>query len=160
MIYCRCYGDDSYYAWRASGKVASTLFALNYHQGFQNNQSDSIFLTELRRRAVAIAHEMDKQAAMFVGRPAQISRHYGSIELPLDIDDKVLLGPYEELVKAKAALDEHGWRVDGSMSHASTRLRGTLLVALIREEALELLLSPMSASHTERARSAFRSVRF
>ncbi|WPH03646.1 Hypothetical protein R9X50_00652900 [Acrodontium crateriforme] len=148
-----CFGDDSYHAWRASGKVASTLSALNYHQGFQNNHSGSIYLTELRRRAVALAHEMDKQTAMFVGRPPQISRHYSSIDLPLDIDDAVLLGPYEEFVKAKAALDENGWRTDKRFSFPSSRLRATLLIALLREEALELLLSRTSPSHPEKARS-------
>ncbi|GFP60592.1 hypothetical protein TASIC1_0023000400 [Trichoderma asperellum] len=100
-----CFGDDSCQAWRLMGNLSSAIFALNYHRGFQDDMNTPTYLIELRKRAIALSHELDKSLATFVGRPPRLNRSYCTIELPLDLSDSVIVGPAELLELQISRLD-------------------------------------------------------
>ncbi|KAM0452570.1 hypothetical protein ACHAPV_009466 [Trichoderma viride] len=101
-----CFGDDSCQAWRLMGNLSSAIFALNYHKGFQDDINTPTYLVELRKRAIALSHELDKSLATFVGRPPRLNRNYCTIELPLDLSDSAIVGSAELLHLQISRLDE------------------------------------------------------
>jgi hypothetical protein len=142
MLTTWCYGDDSYQAWRLMGDLASVVVALGYHGS--TNQEDSqvpLYLQQLRKRALAEAHELDKGLATFVGRPPHLSRHYVGLGLPLDLSASALMNTPAALEEAMAKLDSNGWNTEG-LVHPTTRIRAVAMLIGIREEALELSLGP------------------
>ncbi|QYS97855.1 Zn(2)-C6 fungal-type domain-containing protein [Trichoderma simmonsii] len=107
-----CFGDDSCQAWRLMGNLSSTIFALNYHKGFRDDMNAPAYLIELRKRAMALSHELDKSLATFVGRPPRLNKSYCTIQLPLDLSDSVIVGPAELLALQISRLDGDGWNKD------------------------------------------------
>lgn len=95
---------------------------------------------EARRRIVCQIFITDKFLAAFVGRPALLTRRFCSIQLPLDLDDRILLSDNETFQRHRSRLDNHGWDVDGRL-HSASILRVRTMVALIRDEILEIGLS-------------------
>ena len=132
-----CYGDDSYRAWRLMGNLTSAVFALGLHIDGKNDQGAPLYLIELRRRVFALAYEIDKSLATFVGRPPRLSKRFCAISLPLDVSDAALMGSLNDIELAKKKLDANGWNVDGTVLPAS-RIRASLMINSIREEVLEL----------------------
>lgn len=63
-----CFGDDSYHALRLVGSMSSVVFALGFHKGVQTDPSVPFYMTEIRKRAVACAHDLDKVCASFTSR--------------------------------------------------------------------------------------------
>jgi hypothetical protein len=63
-----CFGDDSYHALRLVGSMSSVIFALGFYKGVQNDPSVPFYMTEIRKRAVACAHDLDKVCASFTSR--------------------------------------------------------------------------------------------
>lgn len=59
--------------------------------------------------------------------------------LPLDLDDNVLFANHDTVCKAVLALDPGGWNTDGS-HYPVTSLRARFMIALIRDELIELAL--------------------
>ena len=140
-----CCGDDSSRSWWLMGDLASTITALGLHRGSDNAESADVppYLLELRKRAVSLAHELDKGLATFVGRPPRLHRRYFVLDLPLDLSNKLVMGPVEEFEAAKAELlDDKGWNRHEVMVHTASRHRSLWLLSVIREEVLELLLGP------------------
>lgn len=82
---------------------------------------------------------MDKVVVLFTGRPPQISRRYVSTPLPLDLDDDELLAGDAALAESVRLLDENGWNTKGGL-YASTSLRCRFLIALIRDELIEIAI--------------------
>lgn len=153
MLTTWCYGDDSYQAWRLMGDLASVVVALGYHG--TNAQDDSqvpMYLQQLRKRALAGAHELDKGLATFVGRPPHLSRHYVGLGPPLDLPASVLMGAPAALEEAIGKLDSNGWNTEG-LVHPTARIRTVSMLMGIREEALELSLGPRD--HDVNGRSQF-----
>lgn len=95
---------------------------------------------EARRRIVCQIFIVDKFLATFVGRPALLTRRFCSIELPLDLDDSVLLSDKETFQRYLLHLDDDGWGKDSQL-HPASILRVRTRVALIRDEILEIGLS-------------------
>ncbi|PON20033.1 hypothetical protein TGAM01_v211093 [Trichoderma gamsii] len=140
-----CFGDDSYHALRLVGSMSSVVFALGFYKGVQNDPSVPFYMTEIRKRAVACAHDLDKVCASFTSRPVHLSRHFCVIELPLDIADSALMGEPEMLLKARQNLDADGWSKDKAVLPVSVS-RARLLLSMLREEALELKLGPAASN--------------
>ncbi|OPB43737.1 hypothetical protein A0O28_0020550 [Trichoderma guizhouense] len=138
-----CFGDDSCQAWRLMGNLTSTIFALNYHKGFQDDMNTPTYLVELRKRAMALSHELDKSLATFVGRPPRLNKSYCTIQLPLDLSDSVIIGPAELLALQISRLDGDGWNKDMSV-HPASRQRAIVWLSSIREEILELSLGTIT----------------
>lgn len=96
--------------------------------------------SEARKRVFAAVFRMDKGIATFTGRPPMFSRRYTTPQsLPLDVSDEVLLAGGETLARAIASLDENGFNTDGKV-HSTTILRARTLLALVRDEVLEIAL--------------------
>ncbi|KAM0249830.1 hypothetical protein ACHAQJ_008898 [Trichoderma viride] len=138
-----CFGDDSCQAWRLMGNLSSAICALNYHRGFQDDMNTPTYLVELRKRAIALSHELDKSLATFVGRPPRLNRNYCTIELPLDLSDSVIVGSAELLELQISRLDGNGWNTDMTVYPAS-RQRAIVWLSSIREEVLELSLGTIT----------------
>jgi hypothetical protein len=138
-----CFGDDSCQAWRLMGNLSSTIFALNYHRGFQDDINVPTYLIELRKRVIALSHELDKSLATFVGRPPRLNRNYCIIELPLDVSDSAIVGPAELLELEISRLDGNGWNKDMTV-HPASRQRAIVWLSSIREEVLELSLGTIT----------------
>ena len=62
-----------YRSWRKLGDVASSLYALGYHQDTGSDDCPS-FLQTLRRTALSRAYSADKNVSIFLGRPPRILR--------------------------------------------------------------------------------------
>ncbi|KAL7917219.1 hypothetical protein ACQKWADRAFT_307332 [Trichoderma austrokoningii] len=134
-----CFGDDSCQAWRLMGNLSSVILALNYHRGFQDDMKTPRYLVELRKRAIALSHELDKSLATFVGRPPRLNRSYCTIEQPLDLSDSAIVGSDEQLELQISRLDDNGWNKD-MVVHPASRQRAIVWLSSIREEVLELSL--------------------
>ena len=63
-----CFGDDSYHVLRLVGSMSSVFFALGFHRGVQNDPSMPFYMAEIRKRAIAWAHDHDKVSASFTSR--------------------------------------------------------------------------------------------
>lgn len=74
-------------------------------------------------------------------RPAHLSRHFCTFDLPLDLPDSVIMGPYDALLEARRHLDADGWNTEG-VFYPVSRQRVLLLLCMPREEALELKIGP------------------
>jgi hypothetical protein len=144
-------GDSSSRSWNLMSDMCSTLIALGFHKDIRGGASVPPYLEELRKRLVAMAHEVDKQQATFTGRPPRLNRKYCVIELPLDLPDAVIMGPVEQFEAAKAELREDGWNQDMKLYPAS-RSRASLLISMIREQVLELSLGPQTPKIALKAR--------
>lgn len=102
--------------------------------------SKPIASMEAPRRIVCQIFIADKFLATFVGRPALLTRRFCSIQLPLDLDDGALLSDKETFQRHLLRVDSNGWDIDGRL-HPASVLRVRTLVALIRDEILEIGLS-------------------
>jgi len=95
---------------------------------------------EARKRVFASVFRMDKGVATFTGRPPLFSRRYTTRQsLPLDVSDEALFAGGETLARAIASLDENGFNMDGEI-YSATILRARTLLALVRDEILEIAL--------------------
>lgn len=146
-----CFGDDSYFAYKLHGEQSTLIYALGYHRGFQGDNKTPPYLLESRKRAVAHAYEGDKEIAIYTGRPPCISRHFTTIDLPLDLSEEEIAGSRETFEMAKASLDENGWNRQGNFT-SSTGLRAQYLLCMLREEILELSLGPSQPDHAQRVK--------
>lgn len=102
--------------------------------------SEPMASTEARRRVVCQIFIVDKFLATFVGRPPLLTRRYCSVKLPLDLDDTILLSDKETFQRQLLRLDADGWDMEGRL-HPSSILRVRTMIALIRDELLEIGLS-------------------
>jgi len=98
-------------------------------------------VSEFRRRLFCYIFISDKQIGTFTGRPPALSRRYITCHTPLDLSDVQLMAEGEELEAIKSRLDPNGWNVDGEC-YPNTICRAWMLMALIRDEILELSLGP------------------
>lgn len=92
--------------------MASTLFALGYHEQIENGQPTPAFLQEIRKAAFARAYSADKNVSIFLGRPPRILKKYSRMDLIGRLD------PYE----ADYVIDT----------------RWSALCAVLKEEVLDL----------------------
>ncbi|KAF4156224.1 hypothetical protein CNMCM6936_008987 [Aspergillus lentulus] len=139
MLRTQQYGDSSYQAWRRLGDLSATIYAAGLHQ--ESTQTDDCpwFLRQWRRVCFASAFYADKSLATFVGRPPLINYRYCTLTPPMDISHEILLAGGSTLTQAISDLDKAGWHVYGT-THPVTLIRLRFLLAIFREEALELAL--------------------
>lgn len=66
------------------GDVASTLFALGYHEKIEDDSSDvPLFVAELRKSCFARVYAADKSLAVFLGRPPRVTKEFCYFQVPL-----------------------------------------------------------------------------
>ncbi|KAF7537182.1 hypothetical protein G7Z17_g12902 [Cylindrodendrum hubeiense] len=83
IVHSQVDGDQSYHSWRRMGDLASSLFALGYHEKIDTATSNiPPFVAELRKAAFARIYTGDKSLAVFLGRPPRIAKAYCTFQLP------------------------------------------------------------------------------
>ncbi|PTB70298.1 hypothetical protein BBK36DRAFT_1164847 [Trichoderma citrinoviride] len=83
IVHSQVDGDQSYHSWRRMGDVASSLFALGYHEKIDQDSYDiPLFVAELRRSCFARIYAADKSLAVFLGRPPRIMKEFCYFQLP------------------------------------------------------------------------------
>ncbi|KAM0445206.1 hypothetical protein ACHAO4_009911 [Trichoderma viride] len=144
MLHACKHGDTSLPYWKFHAETVAMLTFSGFHvdrsSGPSTVSSKSMASMEARRRIVCQIFITDKFLAAFVGRPALLTRRFCSIQLPLDLDDRVLLSDKETFQRHLSRLDNSGWNMDGRL-HSASILRVRTMVALIRDEILEIGLS-------------------
>ncbi|EWY84339.1 hypothetical protein FOYG_14091 [Fusarium oxysporum NRRL 32931] len=78
-------GDQSYRSWRKLGDVASSLFALGYHQQTDGDKPPG-FLNRLRQVAFGRCYSADRNVSIFLGRPPRIQRKFCKTHVRLKED--------------------------------------------------------------------------
>lgn len=103
------------------------------------------------KRLSGCVFRIDKELAMFTGRPPALGRRYYTCPLPLDLDDDVLVAGGEVLQEEIAALDENGWNKKGA-TFPSTLCRFVVLTAMLLDEVMELFLGSPSDFRVDRVK--------
>ncbi|KAJ5355549.1 uncharacterized protein N7496_012761 [Penicillium cataractarum] len=78
--------------------------------------------------------------------------------MPLDLADSVLMDTPESILKARGNLDADGWSKDRVINPAS-RQRVQLMLCMLREEALELKLGPVTPDIEAKAQRVLRKLK-
>ncbi|KFY86638.1 hypothetical protein V500_07501 [Pseudogymnoascus sp. VKM F-4518 (FW-2643)] len=85
IVHSQVYGDQSYHSWRRMGDLASSLFALGYHENIDEIPEVPNFVAQLRKAAFSRIYAADKNLAIFLGRPPRIIKTYCFFQLPSNI---------------------------------------------------------------------------
>ncbi|KAF5694715.1 hypothetical protein FDENT_843 [Fusarium denticulatum] len=96
--------------------------------------------TEIRRRIGCQVFVVDKFLATFVGRPPLLTRRFCFIKSPLDLAESALLSDRETFRRKSQLLDQDGWNTNGRI-YSSSLLRVRMMIALARDEILEVVLA-------------------
>lgn len=132
--------------WKFHAETVAMLTFSGFHDNRPKGSSqlpsrESRVPTEARRRVACETFILDKLLATFIGRPPLLSRRFCSIDLPLDLDDVTLFEEEDIFQQRSSRLGPGGWDPDGRLYHSSL-LRARMMMALIRDEILEVVLSP------------------
>jgi hypothetical protein len=110
--------------------VASSLFALGYHEQIDAGGSTPSFLKDLRWAAFARAYSGDKNVSIFLGRPPRIQRKYCRLDLPSE-------GNSVSQSATSTSLAYFQWAPDEKFDYTADT-RWSFLCALLKEETLDL----------------------
>lgn len=145
------------------GDVASSLFALGYHEKIDEEVNNiPSFLAELRRACFARIYAADKSLAIFLGRPPRIVKEYCFLQLPTLTAIRTGEGtPRSNYItqltsseNSPVIRDERTDRTEPINYTADTRC--SALFASLKEEVL-LMFRKRHLNETERIRLARRS---
>ncbi|KAF7114730.1 hypothetical protein CNMCM5793_009681 [Aspergillus hiratsukae] len=151
------YGTGDYRTWQKLGDLTTIVFALGLHQ-VADDRNIPFFLSELRKRMMIGAYGMDKDLALFLGRPPRICKQYCNIQSPLDLTWEELIAPPSARQAALVKLDSHGWNTDGKLG-SGARGRTILLACFIREDILELSIGHGRDNVEEHAERVLKKAR-
>ncbi|PYH43754.1 fungal specific transcription factor domain-containing protein [Aspergillus saccharolyticus JOP 1030-1] len=146
------FGDSSRRLYSSLGELCSCIYATGIHRNDVPREQSPVFVHQWRRTCLAVVYTMDKTIATALGRPPMMTRHYCSLEPPLDLDEDPDPAEHESNLRS---IDEHGWNVDRRPRPATT-IRLRLMLAKIREEVLELYLGVNNADLVRRAEEVFQ----
>lgn len=136
--------------WRYLAESVSLLTFLGLHAESDDRSApcQPTLCSEIRRRAAAHLFILDKDVALFTGRPPLLSRRYASTTPPLDLRDEDLMAGHQEVARAMQFIDANGWNTEGHL-YAATSLRTRLMIASIREELIEITSGNWTAGSLE-----------
>lgn len=125
------------------GDVASTLFALGYHEKIEEDSSDiPLFVAELRRSCFARVYAADKSLAVFLGRPPRVMKEFCYFQVPLkmastwnDADDTIKRDSNSPLSYQIRSGREPN---DGQALNYTSDTVCAAVFALLKEEVLQL----------------------
>lgn len=129
-----------YRTWRKLGDLSTIIFASGLHRP-KSNSSVPLFLLETRKRAMAAALSVDKTLATLLGRPPHIAYQYCDVQAPLDLSYDTICEISEGKDDIARHLGPDGWNVHNTIT-TGTRAKVHVMLAMIREKALALSLSP------------------
>ncbi|KAK9413679.1 hypothetical protein SUNI508_11760 [Seiridium unicorne] len=138
-------GDQSYQSWRRLGDVASSLFALGYHQQMEKAPSVPDFLHNLRRSVFAQAYSADKNVSIFLGRPPRISKKFCRFNLLK-----------HHCTEAQPNTSEPQWWNQGSIFDYMLDIQWSALCATLKEDIL-LLFEAEEGSERDRNAGAIQA---
>ncbi|THC92549.1 hypothetical protein EYZ11_007983, partial [Aspergillus tanneri] len=135
----------------------SDLATVIYSGGYNLDPKDGspLFLRQLRRRCFAATFFVDKTVATFLKRPPLIQSRYCDLTPPFDFDedemakDDFFIGPTAQPV------DQNGWAMDRGKLRPITFIRFRFILAIIREQALEVVLTIDKQNLAEQAAFVF-----
>lgn len=131
-----------YHSWRRIGDVASSLFAMGYHEKIDGHNAEiPHFINELRKACFARIYAADKSLAVFLGRPPRIVKEYCHFKIPNNVSDGWVDGqgglvgestslPVREVNDQMQNLEPINYTAD---------TRCSALFALLKEEVLQIL---------------------
>ncbi|PKX89414.1 putative chromatin structure remodeling complex protein RSC3 [Aspergillus novofumigatus IBT 16806] len=151
------YGTGDYRTWQKLGDLTTIVFALGLHQA-GDDRSIPFFLSELRKRIMIGAYAMDKDLALFLGRPPRICKQYCNIQSPLDLTWEELIAAPTVRQAALLKLDAQGWNTEGKLG-SGARARTIHLACLIREDILELSIGQGRDNVEEHAERVLKRAR-
>lgn len=132
------------------GDVASSLFALGYHEEIDEAAANiPIFVAELRRAVLARAYAADKSLAVFLGRPSRILKSYRTLQLPRNIP-----GIWND----ETALENLDPALPEIINYTSDTCCSARFASL-KEDVLELFRHRNSDSETDQARLVLPHIR-
>ncbi|KAJ3543636.1 hypothetical protein NM208_g3469 [Fusarium decemcellulare] len=132
-----------YHSWRRIGDVASSLFALGYHEKIQEDTSDiPLFIVELRKACFARIYAADKSLAVFLGRPPRIVKDYCHFKLPKNLpgiwdDDQILTSGTHPLSPVDGGASSQIMHQREHINYVADT-RCSALFASFKEEVLQL----------------------
>lgn len=150
-----------YHSWRRIGDVASSLFALGYHERVDGSDIPP-FIVQLRKACFARIYAADKSLAVFLGRPPRIVKDYCHFKIPIGLDDAwgishdaagrtlssspSVLSTYEEDGRAIVNLQKIDYTADTCCS---------ALFAFLKEDVLQFLRKGYTSSDTGETRYGY-----
>ncbi|GFG17241.1 hypothetical protein IFM5058_08373 [Aspergillus udagawae] len=118
-------GETSERVYRLFGDLVSSIYAMGLHHNEDRNIP--FYLSETRKRMLAVTHRTDKNIATLLGRPPRLPHHYCAVELPRDLADETLFLDQESIEMALLTLDKEGWNTAGRFYPATViRMRQIL----------------------------------
>ncbi|RHZ44314.1 putative chromatin structure remodeling complex protein RSC3 [Aspergillus thermomutatus] len=151
------YGAGDYRTWQKLGDLTTIVFAFGLHQ-VGDDRNTPFFLCELRKRIMVGAYGLDKDIALFLGRPPRICRQYCNIQSPLDLTWEELTAAPSVRQAALMRLDAQGWNTEGKLD-SGARGRTIYLACLIREDILELSIGRGGENVEEHAERVLKRAR-
>lgn len=132
-----------YHSWRKLGDVASSLFALGYHERVDTSPPIPEFLADLRRAVFARAYSADKNVAIFLGRPPRIHRKYCRFRIP-GYDAKSIQESRKSPLKPA-----YEWSGDEDFDYVADT-RWSALCAHLKEDILDLFREENDEQRSEK----------
>ncbi|GFF98018.1 chromatin structure-remodeling complex protein RSC30 [Aspergillus udagawae] len=151
------YGTGDYRTWQKLGDLTTIVFALGLHQA-GDERNIPFFLSELRKRIMIGAYGIDKDVALFLGRPPRICKQYCNIQSPLDLTWEEVIAAPSVRQAALLKLDAQGWNTEGKLG-SGARGRTIYLACLIREDILELSIGQGGDNVEEHAERVLKRAR-
>ncbi|GFF51546.1 chromatin structure-remodeling complex protein RSC30 [Aspergillus udagawae] len=151
------YGTGDYRTWQKLGDLTTIVFALGLHQA-GDERNIPFFLSELRKRIMIGAYGIDKDLALFLGRPPRICKQYCNIQSPLDLTWEEVIAAPSVRQAALLKLDAQGWNTEGILG-SGARGRTIYLACLIREDILELSIGQGGDNVEEHAERVLKRAR-
>ncbi|KAH7142097.1 hypothetical protein EDB81DRAFT_691571 [Dactylonectria macrodidyma] len=147
IVHSQVDGDQSYHSWRRIGDVASSLFAMGYHEKVDGSTSDiPPFIVELRKACFARIYAADKSLAVFLGRPPRIVKDYCQFKIPSNLEHLWRIN--RDTTNGTSAIMSEPWVereandptiADVEPINYTADTRCSALFAFLKEEVLRLL---------------------
>ncbi|KAH8696444.1 hypothetical protein BGW36DRAFT_417604 [Talaromyces proteolyticus] len=129
------------------GDLVSSIYAVGLHRAVHSTNIP-FYLSETRKRMMAILHKGDKGLSTLLGRPPRLPHRYCDITPPLDLADDQLFLTDRELEVALEGLSEDGWNRRGQF-YPATVLRMRHVLSTLKERVLDLALGYKCESYQD-----------
>ncbi|KAF5243408.1 hypothetical protein FANTH_8230 [Fusarium anthophilum] len=136
VLHAWMHGETSLPYWKFHAETVAMLTFSGLHDNRSSTNVSSI-PTEIRRRIGCQVFIVDKFLATFSGRPPLLTRRFCFMNLPLDLEESVLLSDKAASQRQSQHLDQDGWNVNGRI-YSSSLLRVRMMIALLRDQILEV----------------------
>ncbi|KAH8695375.1 hypothetical protein BGW36DRAFT_201165 [Talaromyces proteolyticus] len=146
-------GETSQRLYSLLGDLVSSVYAMGLHYDCHCVNAP-FYLSETRKRVLAIIHKGDKGVSTLLGRPPRLPHKYCDTTLPLDLaDDQLFVADKASVLKG---LNEDGWNRQGQF-YPATVIRMRSILSTVREQVLELALERKHENYDENILKTYQS---